>query len=149
LNFYCVWQTKTASKIWFELTETAAISHFSVAVDLIKSIRSAGAKVALDDFGSGLSSFGYLKNLPVDIIKIDGQFVKEIARNSIDREMVQAIHRVGESMNIETVAEFVENQEIVDVLKKIGVNYAQGYHIGKPVPVAQAIAALDPPRKAA
>ena len=137
------------SKIWFELTETAAISHFSVAVDLIKSIRSAGAKVALDDFGSGLSSFGYLKNLPVDIIKIDGQFVKEIARNSIDREMVQAIHRVGESMNIETVAEFVENQEIVDVLKKIGVNYAQGYHIGKPVPVAQAIAALDPPRKAA
>lgn len=136
-------------RVWFELTETAAISHFSIAVDLIKSIRSTGAKVALDDFGSGLSSFGYLKNLPVDIIKIDGQFIKEIVKNPIDREMVRAIHRVGESMNIETVAEFVENQEIVDELKLIGVNYAQGYHIGKPVPVAQAIALLTEQPKAA
>lgn len=136
-------------RIWFELTETAAISHFSIAVDLIKSIRSTGAKVALDDFGSGLSSFGYLKNLPVDIIKIDGQFIKEIVKNPIDREMVRAIHRVGESMNIETVAEFVENQAIVDELKLIGVNYAQGYHIGKPVPVAQAIALLTQKPKAA
>ena len=137
------------STIWFELTETAAISHFSIAVDLIKNIRSTGAKVALDDFGSGLSSFGYLKNLPVDVIKIDGQFVKEIVNNPIDREMVRAIHRVGESMNIETVAEFVENQAIVDELVRIGVNYAQGYHIGKPLPVAQALAALVNSSKAA
>ncbi len=136
-------------RVWFELTETAAISHFSIAVDLIKSIRSTGAKVALDDFGSGLSSFGYLKNLPVDIIKIDGQFIKEIVKNPIDREMVRAIHRVGESMNIETVAEFVENQAIVEELRRIGVNYAQGYHIGKPLPVAQAIALLSQPTKAA
>ena len=137
------------SSIWFELTETAAISHFSIAVDLIKNIRSTGAKVALDDFGSGLSSFGYLKNLPVDVIKIDGQFVKEIVNNPIDREMVRAIHRVGESMNIETVAEFVENQAIVDELVLIGVNYAQGYHLGKPMPVAQALAALVDSPKAA
>ena len=137
------------STIWFELTETAAISHFSIAVDLIKNIRSTGAKVALDDFGSGLSSFGYLKNLPVDVIKIDGQFVKEIVKNPIDREMVRAIHRVGESMNIATVAEFVENQAIVDELVRIGVNYAQGYHIGKPLPVAQALAALADSSKAA
>lgn len=137
------------AKIWFELTETAAISHFSVAIDLINNIRSTGAKVALDDFGSGLSSFGYLKNLPVDVIKIDGQFVKEIATNSIDREMVRAIHRVGEAMNIVTVAEFVEDQETVDELRRIGVNYAQGYFIGKPTPVSQAIAALGHSDKAA
>lgn len=130
------------SQIWFELTETAAISHFSIAVDLIKSIRSFGSKVALDDFGSGLSSFGYLKNLPVDIIKIDGQFVKEIANNPIDREMVRAIHQVGRSMGIATVAEFVENQAIVEVLREIGIDYAQGYHIGKPCDVQTAVSLL-------
>ena len=128
--------------IGFELTETAAISQFSVAVDLINSIKSLGSLVALDDFGSGLSSFGYLKNLPVDILKIDGQFVKEIAKNPIDREMVRAIHQVGMSMGIKTVAEFVEDQDIVDVLSEIGVHYAQGYHIGKPIPIEEAIALL-------
>lgn len=128
--------------IWFELTETAAISQFSVAVDLINSIKSLGSLVALDDFGSGLSSFGYLKNLPVDILKIDGQFVKEIAKNPIDREMVSAIHQVGMSMGIKTVAEFVEDQDIVDVLAEIGVHYAQGYHLGKPIPIEEAIELL-------
>lgn len=126
------------SRIWFEITETAAISNFSVAVDLINSIRSLGSLVALDDFGSGLSSFGYLKNLPVDILKIDGQFVKEIAKNKIDREMVKAIHQVGKAMGIQTVAEFVEDEDILQVLKEIGVEYAQGYHIGKPMPVDEA-----------
>lgn len=128
--------------IWFELTETAAISQYSVAVDLINSIKSLGSLVALDDFGSGLSSFGYLKNLPVDILKIDGQFVKEIAKNPIDREMVKAIHQVGVSMGIKTVAEFVEDQDIVEVLSEIGIHYAQGYHIGKPIPIKEAIALL-------
>ena len=137
------------AQIWFELTETAAISHFSVAVDLIKSIRGFGSKVALDDFGSGLSSFGYLKNLPVDVIKIDGQFVKEIANNTIDREMVRAIHHVGRSMGIETVAEFVESQAIVDELIKIGIDYAQGYHIGKPCSISDAMAQLPYLPKAA
>jgi len=125
--------------IWFEVTETAAISNFSVAVDLINTIRSNGFLVALDDFGSGLSSFGYLKNLPVDILKIDGQFVKEIAKNPIDREMVRAIHQVGQSMGIQTVAEFVEDEDIVQVLSQIGVQYAQGYHIGKPMSMEEAI----------
>ncbi|MBX2880778.1 MAG: EAL domain-containing protein [Granulosicoccus sp.] len=137
------------SNIWFELTETAAISHFSIAVDLIKSIRALGAKVALDDFGSGLSSFGYLKNLPVDIIKIDGQFVKEMAHNPIDREMVRAIHQVGRSMSIESVAEFVEDQATVDELMKIGVNYAQGYFFGKPTRVEDVAARLAGQSKAA
>ena len=123
------------SNFWFELTETAAISHFSVAYDLFVNIRSLGAKVALDDFGSGLSSFGYLKNLPVDVIKIDGQFVKDIATDKINLEMVRAIHHVGRSMGIETVAEFVETPEAIEELINIGVNYAQGYHIGRPCPV--------------
>ncbi|MDB4222703.1 EAL domain-containing protein [Granulosicoccus sp.] len=135
LEYYAV----DPSKIWFEVTETAAISNFSVAVDLINSIRSLGSLVALDDFGSGLSSFGYLKNLPVDILKIDGQFVKEIAKNPIDREMVRAIHQVGQSMGIKTVAEFVEDEDIVQVLSEIGVQYAQGYHIGKPMWMEEAI----------
>lgn len=137
------------AQIWFELTETAAISHFSVAVDLIKSIHSLGSKVALDDFGSGLSSFGYLKNLAVDVIKIDGQFVREIANNPIDREMVRAMHQVGKSMGIETVAEFVENQEIVEELIKIGIDYAQGYHIGQPGPIEEAMSQVPGLYKAA
>jgi len=129
------------SRVWFEITETAAISNFSVAVDLFNNIRSLGSLIALDDFGSGLSSFGYLKNLPVDILKIDGQFVKEIAKNPIDREMVRAIHQVGQSMGIKSVAEFVEDEAILQVLSEIGVNYAQGYHIGKPMSVEDAIEA--------
>jgi len=126
------------SRFWFELTETAAISHFSVAYDLFKNIRALGAKVALDDFGSGLSSFGYLKNLPVDIIKIDGQFVRDIATDQINLEMVRAIHHVGRSMGIQTVAEFVETADAIEQLINIGVNYAQGYHIARPCPIHEA-----------
>ena len=130
------------TQIWFELTETAAISHFSVAVDLIKSIRALGARIALDDFGSGLSSFGYLKNMPIDIIKIDGQFVKEIVHNRVDREMVRAIQRLARAIGIKTVAEFVEDQAILDELIRLRIDFAQGYHIGKPVPVAEAMTQL-------
>ena len=129
------------ANIWFELTETAAISHFSVAVELIEGIRCLGAKVALDDFGSGLSSFGYLKNLPVNVVKIDGQFVKNIDNDPVDQEMVRAIHRIGRSMGIETVAEFVESDDAIQVLRDIGVDYAQGYFIAKPMPVDEALAA--------
>lgn len=130
------------SQIWFELTETAAISHFSVATELFKSIRDLGSLVALDDFGSGLSSFGYLKNMPIDIIKIDGQFVREIVNNKIDRQMVLSIKQLGEVMGIKTVAEFVENQEILEELIEIGIDYAQGYYLGKPAPVATSMAEL-------
>lgn len=129
------------ANFWFELTETAAISHFSVAVELIEGIRRLGSKVALDDFGSGLSSFGYLKNLPVNVVKIDGQFVKNIDTDPVDQEMVRAIYRIGKSMDIETVAEFVESDAAIDVLRDIGVDYAQGYFIAKPMPIKEAIAA--------
>ena len=134
------------SRIWFELTETAAISQFAVAVELATRIRALGSKVALDDFGSGLSSFGYLKNIPVDVLKIDGQFVRHLADSSVDRAIVGAIADVAASMHIETVAEFVENQTIVDELVKLGIDYAQGYHIAKPCPLSEAIDALSPAR---
>ena len=130
------------SRLWFELTETAAIAHFSTARELLAHLRALGARVALDDFGSGLSSFGYLKNLPIDVIKIDGQFVRSIVDDSADREMVRAIHHVGRAMGVETVAEFVENEAILRELVAIGIDYAQGYHIARPCPVETAMALL-------
>ena len=125
----------------FEITETAAISHFSNAVSLSQAIRDMGAKIALDDFGSGLSSFAYLKNLPIDILKIDGQFIREIASNPIDQAMVRAIRDVASSMQITTVAEFVENQAILDVLTDIGIDIAQGFHIARPMPIERVLCA--------
>ena len=119
----------------FEITETAVISHFANAVKLSQAIRDMGAQIALDDFGSGLSSFAYLKNLPVDVLKIDGQFIKEIASNPIDQAMVKAIRDVADSMQITTVAECVETQAILDVLSDIGIDIAQGFHIGRPMPI--------------
>ena len=137
------------SRVWFELTETAAISHFSVAVELATRIRALGSKVALDDFGSGLSSFGYLKTIPVDVLKIDGQFVRHMVDSAVDRTMVRAIDEVAKSMGIVTVAEFVENEAIGDELRRIGIDYAQGYHIGRPCPLPEALAALAAPRRLA
>ncbi len=131
------------SMIGFELTETAAISHFDTAVELVRSIRALGSHVSLDDFGSGLSSFGYLKNLPIDVLKIDGQFVREIAHNPVDRSMVRAMVEIARAMDIRTVAEFVEDRQCMDVLVEIGIDRAQGYHIGKPMPVEQALALLE------
>ncbi len=127
------------SCVWFEITETAAITHFHVAVELIQRLKAMGSKVALDDFGSGLSSFGYLKNLPVDIIKIDGQFVKNLDTDCIDREMVRAIHRVAQTMDITAVAEFVETEKALEQLAEIGVDLAQGYHIARPCTIQEAI----------
>ena len=128
------------AKVWFELTETAAISNFSVAVDLFNSLREYGSLVALDDFGSGLSSFAYLKNMPIDIIKIDGQFVQEIVTNKFDRHMVLAIHQLSRTMGVRTVAEYVESREILEELIAIGIDYAQGFHIGKPATVEETMA---------
>ncbi len=95
----------------------------------------------MDDFGSGLSSFAYLKNLEVDYLKIDGSFVRDIATDAIDRAMVESINNVGHVMQIRTIAEFVENQEILAVLRELGVDYAQGYGIAKPQPF---LALLEP-----
>ena len=116
----------------FEITETAAISNLSRAVGFIRKIREIGCHFALDDFGSGMSSFSYLKAIPIDYLKIDGGFVRDIAKNAMDHAIVEAINRVGQAAGLQTIAEFVESQEALDVLHRVGVDYAQGYHIHRP-----------------
>lgn len=121
--------------ITFEVTETAAISNIGSAQAFIDHFRMLGCKFALDDFGCGLSSFSYLQNLPVDYLKIDGSFVIDIDTNDVNRAMVDAINQIGHVMGIATVCEFVENEKIVNTLRDIGVDYAQGHYIGKPQPL--------------
>jgi EAL domain-containing protein (putative c-di-GMP-specific phosphodiesterase class I) len=124
--------------ICFELTETAAIANLDSAATLIRELKQIGCRFALDDFGSGMSSFGYLKTLPVDYVKIDGSFVKDMLHDSIDRAMVEAINNIGHVMGIQTIAEFVEDDAIREALENIGVNFAQGYGVGRPEPLEAA-----------
>ncbi|MBW8363503.1 MAG: EAL domain-containing protein [Rhizobium sp.] len=119
----------------FEITETAAIGNLAVVNEFIEAMRAFGCSFALDDFGSGLSSFTYLKNLNVDYLKIDGAFVRDIAHNAIDRSMVEAIHRIGHQMNLRTVAEYVESDQILALLRQMGVDYVQGNGIHQPEPL--------------
>ena len=121
-----------AKQLCFEITETAVISNLNKARQFIQALRAIGCRFSLDDFGSGLSSFAYLKNLEVDIIKIDGLFVKAIANNTIDRAMVESINNIGHVMGLQTIAEFAENGAIISMLKEIGVDYAQGYGVAMP-----------------
>lgn len=129
--------------ICFEITETAAISTLKRANDFISELRSFGCKFALDDFGSGFSSFGYLKKLQVDFLKIDGMFIKNIHRDPIDLAMVKSINEIGKVMGMETIAEFVESDDIKNILHGIGVDYAQGYGIGKPAPFCELLGIWD------
>jgi diguanylate cyclase (GGDEF)-like protein len=119
----------------FEITETAAIANLAVVNEFIDAMREFGCRFALDDFGSGLSSFTYLKNLKVDYLKIDGAFVRDIVSNAIDRSMVEAIHRIGHQMGLKTVAEYVESDEILVLLRTIGVDYVQGNGVHCPEPL--------------
>ncbi|TFG80871.1 MAG: EAL domain-containing protein, partial [Chromatiales bacterium] len=130
-----------ASKICFEITETAAIASFAQASRFINALKELGCKFALDDFGTGLSSFGYLKHFPVDFLKIDGSFVKEILHDPIDREMVRSINEIGHLTGKKVIAEWAENQEIITMLRGMGVDYAQGYGISEPKRVVMAAAA--------
>jgi len=123
------------SKITFEITETAAIANLTHAKLFISALNAYGCKFALDDFGSGLSSFAYLKNLKVDLLKIDGMFVKDMLNDPIDAAMVKSINDVGHIMGMETIAEYVESEEIRDMLQEIGINYGQGFGLGEPVPI--------------
>jgi diguanylate cyclase (GGDEF)-like protein len=122
----------TLSQVCFEITETVAISNLSKAAVFINELKKHGCLFALDDFGSGLSSFAYLKNLPVNYIKIDGGFVKEISRDRIDRTLVESIQHVGEVMGLCTIAEHVEDESTLNILEEIGLDYVQGFHLGRP-----------------
>jgi EAL domain-containing protein (putative c-di-GMP-specific phosphodiesterase class I) len=128
-----------ATKICFEITETAAVASFSQANRFIQALKELGCKFALDDFGTGLSSFGYLKHFPVDYLKIDGSFVREILHDPIDREMVRSINEIGHLTGKQTIAEFAENAEIIQMLTDIGVDFAQGYGIAQPSRVLKAV----------
>ena len=127
----------SADKICFEVTETAAISNLSVASIFIDTIKELGCSFSLDDFGSGMSSFGYLKQLNIDYLKIDGLFVKDIVIDPVDAAMVKSINEVGQMMGLKTIAEYVENDDVMDVIRDIGVDFAQGYGISRPQPIEE------------
>ena len=124
-----------ASKVCFEITETAAIMNLSRAMSFMERLKACGCSFALDDFGSGFSSFAYLKTLPVDFVKIDGQFVKDIAEDPVDLALVRAINEVGQLLGKRTIAEFVETSAVLDCLREVGVDLVQGYFLGKPRPL--------------
>ena len=132
-----------ASNICFEITETAAISNIDEAIELIDSLTSIGCRFSLDDFGAGLSSFGYLKKLPVNYLKIDGSFVREITSDRVSLAMVKAITAIGKTMGLRMVAEYVNDDDTVALLKSIGVDFAQGFGIGKPEHIDSIIKRLE------
>jgi diguanylate cyclase (GGDEF)-like protein/PAS domain S-box-containing protein len=125
----------TPSKICFELTETATIANLASATEFMEILRERGCRFALDDFGTGLSSFEYLKNLPVDFIKIDGQFIRDVAIDPINYAMVRSINEIARVMSKRTVAEFVETEATLSTLREIGIDYAQGNVISIPRPI--------------
>jgi len=127
------------NKICFEVTETAAIKNLMAAGEFIEILKEEGCLFALDDFGSGMSSFGYLKQLQIDFLKIDGLFVKDIISDPIDEAMVRSINEVGHTMGLKTIAEYVENEKVLNKIKELGVDFAQGYGIAKPQPLDELI----------
>jgi diguanylate cyclase (GGDEF)-like protein len=129
----------------FEVTESAAVSNRSKAQDFIDALRARGCRFSLDDFGAGLSSFAYLKNFKVDTLKIDGSFIRDITQNRISESMVAAITQVARVMGLETVAEYVENEKTRVLVAKLGVHYAQGHAVGKPVPLREVLEASSAP----
>ena len=140
------------SVICFEVTETATIANLSNALELIATLRELGCSFALDDFGSGLSSFAYLKTLPVNYLKIDGVFVRDMLEDPLDLAMVRSINEVGQTMGMRTVAEYVENDALRQALRELGVDYVQGYGVGRPesldalafAPIPERVAEGDP-----
>jgi diguanylate cyclase (GGDEF)-like protein/PAS domain S-box-containing protein len=124
-------------RICFEITETVAIANFARAAQMIRELKALGFRFSLDDFGSGFASFSYLRSLPVDYLKIDGAFVRHMAEAAVDYAMVDVINRIGHVMALKTIAEFVEDDRIVRGLRLLGVDYAQGFHFGRPRPLTE------------
>ncbi|WP_257900363.1 putative bifunctional diguanylate cyclase/phosphodiesterase [Marinobacter sp. F4206] len=122
-------------RVCFEITETSAIANLSDTIGFIERARSDGFKFALDDFGSGMSSFSYLKALPIDYLKVDGGFIRNLLADPIDMGIVDACNRIGHAAGLKTIAEFVETDEVKECLRKLGLDYAQGYGIAKPAPL--------------
>ena len=133
----------SATSLGFEVTESAAVSNLAKAQQFISSLREYGCGIALDDFGAGLSSFAYLKNFAVDTLKIDGSFIRDISNNRISESMVAAITQVAKVMELETVAEYVENEKTRKLVAKLGVHYAQGHAIGRPMPLNEVLGDLS------
>ena len=125
--------------ICFEITESVAVNDMGLAMKFIQSLKELGCSFSLDDFGTGVSSYGYLRELPVDYLKIDGIFVKDLETDDISQEMVRSINQVGHVMGLEVIAEYVENDEIIRILNEIGVDYGQGYGISRPMPIEEAV----------
>jgi EAL domain-containing protein (putative c-di-GMP-specific phosphodiesterase class I) len=119
----------------FEITETAVVSNMAVAARTVGKLREVGCQIALDDFGAGLSSFNYLRQFPVDIVKIDGSFVHNMTINAVDRYIVKSIHQIAKELGAQTVAEFVEDQATFELVSSMGITFAQGYAIHRPEPL--------------
>jgi len=130
-------------KICFEITESSAIQNLALAFEFIHNMHELGCSFSLDDFGTGMSSFSYLKQLPVNHLKIDGSFIRHIDSDPIDLAMTRSINEIGHVMGMSTIAEFVENEEIFQLLRQLGVDYAQGYHIAKPAPLDELLNHID------
>jgi diguanylate cyclase (GGDEF)-like protein/PAS domain S-box-containing protein len=130
-------EPELAASLCFEITETAAVTSLANARFLMSELKQRGCTFSLDDFGSGVSSFVYLKSLPVDYLKIDGQFISHITEDPVSRSMVEAIGKVGRALGIATIAECVESAAVLDALKVIGVDYAQGFYLARPLPVSE------------
>jgi diguanylate cyclase (GGDEF)-like protein/PAS domain S-box-containing protein len=132
---------QVARALCFEITETAAVASLTKATFLMRELKARGCRFSLDDFGSGVSSFVYLKTLPVDFLKIDGQFAAHVAHDAVDRSMVEAVAKIGRAMQVATIAEKVESAEVLAVLKNIGIDYTQGFHLAEPVAIDEVFGA--------
>ena len=134
--------------VCFEMTESAAMTNYDQVLSLLENLKSMGCRIALDDFGTGFSSLSQIRQLPLDYIKIDGTFIKEIVANKLDQAVVKGVSEIAKVLKISTVAEFVETEDMLSALQELKIDYAQGYLFSKPVPIEER-QQVDEARKAA